>query len=527
MAVIVLSVVGTCLFGGSFLPALAQHGERADIIRVKGVIDPFTARYIGRGLDVAQEDGAQCLVIQLDTPGGSDVPMRDIVQRMLNSPVPIVVYVSPAGARAGSAGVFITLAANVAAMAPGTNIGAAHPVAMPGTEMTKIMEEKTTSDASAYIRAIAEERGRNAEWAERAVRESASITAREALNSQVVDIIADDLMGLLDEIDGREVNTALGPAILSTQGATVRTISMNFAENFLHVLVNPNIAYLLLSIGVMALVAEFYHPGAILPGMTGGICLILAFVALGSLPVNGGGVALILLAVALFVLDIEVAGFMLSVGGGVAFVLGSLMLFSPLVPPSSTMPRFTVSWPLIALMTVSITSLFLFALSAGIRAQRLKVTSGAESIIGITGVATSNLDPRSTVQVRGELWSAVAEGGPISQGEEVRVVGVKGVRLRLEVTNLPIDPVSHCYGQGAGTCPSPVHAPLSAQAGQVTRCRQARAKVSLSFAPGVELNPRGIKMPDPQFDKFPIQDIISPKVVSGVSPSPPVRRSLG
>ncbi|MGA9347879.1 MAG: nodulation protein NfeD [Anaerolineae bacterium] len=429
-----LALIGLSLVAAFFLSsplALAQQGEHVDVITVNGVIDPFTAQYVSRGLDIAQSDGAQCLIIQLDTPGGSDVPMRDIVQKMLNSSVPTVVYVSPGGARAGSAGVFITMAANVAAMAPGTNIGAAHPVAMTGTELTETMEEKATSDAAAYVRAIAEERGRNAEWAEKAVRESASIIAREAVEYQVADLIADDLTDLLDKLDGREVITAAGPVTLRTRGAPIRTIGMNFAENFLHVIVDPNIAYLLLSIGTLALVAEFYHPGAILPGVTGAICLILAFVAFGSLPVNWGGVALIVLAVVLFIVDIKVAGFMLSVGGAIAFVLGSLMLFSPFAPPSPTMPRLTVSWPLIALMTASITSFFLFAVSAGIRAQRAKAASGIESMIGATGTATSDLDPWGTVQVGSELWSAIAEEGPIKKGEQVRVVGAEGVRLKV------------------------------------------------------------------------------------------------
>ncbi|MFQ5811630.1 MAG: nodulation protein NfeD [Anaerolineae bacterium] len=428
LALMGLSLVATLLLGFSL--ALAQPGEHVDLITVEGVIDPFTAQYVGRGLDIAQGDDAQCLIIQLDTPGGSDGPMRDIVQRMLNSSVPTVVYVAPAGARAGSAGVFITLAAHVAAMAPGTNIGAAHPVDITGA-ITGTVGEKVTNDAAAYIRAIAEKRGRNAEWAEKAVRESVSIIEREAVELQVVDLVADDLTDLLDKIDGREVITADGPMTLSTRGAPVRTIGMNFAERFLHVIVDPNIAYLLLSIGTLALTAEFYHPGAIFPGVTGAICLILAFVAFGSLPVNWGGVALIVLAVVLFILDIKVAGFMLSVGGAISFVLGSLMLFSPFAPPSPTMPRLTVSWPLIALMTVSIASFFLFALSAGIRAQRAKAASGIESMIGATGTAASDLAPWGTVQVRSELWSAVAEEGSIKKGEQVRVVGTEGVRLKV------------------------------------------------------------------------------------------------
>jgi len=228
LAFIGLSLVAAFLFLGGSL-ALAQQGEHVDLINVKGVIDPFTAQYVGRGLSIAQNDGAQCLIIQLDTPGGSDGPMRDTVQKMLNSSVPIVVYVAPAGARAGSAGVFITMAAHVAAMAPGTNIGAAHPVDITGA-ITGTMGEKVTNDAAAYIRAIAEKRGRNAEWAEEAVRESASITAREAVETQVVELIADDLTDLVDKIDGREVATAAGPITRRTSGAPGRTVGLTSAE---------------------------------------------------------------------------------------------------------------------------------------------------------------------------------------------------------------------------------------------------------------------------------------------------------
>ena len=413
------------------LSASAQGGKHVDVITVKGVIDPLVAQYVGRGIELAQQDGAQCLVIQLDTPGGAEGPMRDIVQDILNSPVPIVVYVSPAGARAGSAGVFITLAADIAAMAPGTNIGAAHPVGITGV-ITGTMGEKMTSDAAAYAKAIAERRGRNAAWAEKAVRESVSITAKEAVESQVVDLMADNLTELLEKIDGWKVSTAAGERILATKGAEPHQVPMSLPQKILHAIVDPNIAYLLFTIGIWALIAEFYHPGAILPGVTGAICLILAFVAFGSLPVNWGGVALIVLAVILFILDIKVAGYALSIGGAIAFILGSLMIFSPFAPPSPAMPPLTVSRPLIAVMTASITAFFLFALSAGIRAQRAKVISGVGTVVGATGVATSDLDPWGTVQVRSELWSAVAEGGEtIRKGERVRVVGVEGLKLRV------------------------------------------------------------------------------------------------
>jgi membrane-bound serine protease (ClpP class) len=425
----ILSMVAVLLFGNH--SALAQGTARVDVVAVKGVIDPFVAQYLTRGIQLAEQDGAQCLVIQLDTPGGSDNAMRDIVQHMLSSPVPIVVYVSPAGARAGSAGVFITLASDIAAMAPGTNIGAAHPVEITG-EITGTMNTKVTNDAAAYARALAERRGRNADWAEEAVRESVSITANEAVEIGVVDLVADDLTDLLEKIDGETVSTALGERRLATSGADIHEISMSLPQQVLHTIVDPNIAYLLFIIGIVGLVAELYHPGAIFPGVTGSICLILAFVAFGSLPVNWGGVALIALAVVLFILDIKVAGYALSVGGAIAFILGSLMIFSPLAPVSPAVPSLVVSRPLIVVMTIAITAFFVFALSAGIRAQRARVVSGIHALVGATGIATSDLDPQGTVQVKSELWSAVADGAEaIRKGEPITVVAVEGVKLKV------------------------------------------------------------------------------------------------
>lgn len=425
----ILSMVAVLLFGNH--SALAQGTARVDVVAVKGVIDPFVAQYLTRGIQLAEQDGAQCLVIQLDTPGGSDNAMRDIVQHMLSSPVPIVVYVSPAGARAGSAGVFITLASDIAAMAPGTNIGAAHPVEITG-EITGTMNTKVTNDAAAYARALAERRGRNADWAEEAVRESVSITANKAVEIGVVDLVADDLTDLLEKIDGETVSTALGERRLATSGADIHEISMSLPQQVLHTIVDPNIAYLLFTIGIVGLVAELYHPGAIFPGVTGSICLILAFVAFGSLPVNWGGVALIALAVVLFILDIKVAGYALSVGGAIAFILGSLMIFSPLAPVSPAVPSLVVSRPLIVVMTTAITAFFVFALSAGIRAQRARVVSGIHALVGATGIATSDLDPQGTVQVKSELWSAVADGAEaIRKGEPITVVAVEGVKLKV------------------------------------------------------------------------------------------------
>jgi membrane-bound serine protease (ClpP class) len=275
---VILSLV-MMLCGSRF--ALAQGAAHVDVVAVKGVIDPLVAQYVGQGVEIAQQDGAQCLVIQLDTPGGSDNAMRDIVQSILNSPVPVVVYVSPAGARAGSAGVFITIASDIAAMAPGTNIGAAHPVEITG-EITGTMNDKVTNDAAAYARALAEKRGRNADWAEKAVRQSVSITANEAVNIGVVDLIADNLPDLLAKIDGETVSVASGEQILATKDAEIVQVSMSLPQEFLHAIIDPNIAYLFFVIGIVGLVAELYHPGAIFPGVTGGICLILAFVAFGD-----------------------------------------------------------------------------------------------------------------------------------------------------------------------------------------------------------------------------------------------------
>ncbi|MFQ6058297.1 MAG: nodulation protein NfeD [Anaerolineae bacterium] len=402
-----------------------------DVVVVKGVIDPFTAGYIKRGISTAREDGAQCLVLQLDTPGGLDSAMRAIVQEMMGSPVPIVVYVSPAGARAGSAGAFVTLAAHIAAMAPGTNIGAATPVDLLGGEVPEALRTKVTNDAAAYIKAIAQTRGRNAAWAEEAVRQGSSITAQEAREAGVVDLMAKDLPELLEAIDGWEVSTAWGERVLHTRGASLNRIEMSLPESLLHIIVDPTIAYLLLTLGIWALIAEFYHPGAILPGVTGVICLILAFVAFGSLPINWAGVALIVLAVILFILDIKVAGFALSVGGAVAFVLGSLMLFRPFVPTPPAMPPLSVNPWLIALMTGVFAAFFLFVVSAGLRAQRARVTSGVQALVGARGRATSDLAPLGTVLVRSEDWTAEVVGEPVKAGEEVEVIGVDGVKLRV------------------------------------------------------------------------------------------------
>lgn len=409
------------------IPAQAQAPRpTVRVLHVQGIIDPVAARYVRRALEQTE---AALYVILLDTPGGSLQSMRDIVQVMLSSPVPVAVYVSPPGARAGSAGTFITLAAHVAAMAPSTSIGAAHPVESTGQDIPGVLGDKVTQDAAALARSLAERYGRNAQWAEDAVMKSLAITAQEAVRLNVVDLITDDLASLIAALDGRSVQTATGEVTLSTRGATVVDVRMTPFESFLHTLVNPDIAYVLWIIGMLAIIIELYHPGAVLPGVTGAICLVLAFVVSESLPLNWGGIALIVLALIFFALDIKVSGFALSVGGAVALVLGSLILFSPLTPPSPTLPRLRVNPWLIAGVTAGTAALFLFALSAGFRAQRLRVPVGVQTLVGAEGIVQVDLNPSGIVLAGSESWSAMAEDAPIRAGERVVVIGVNGVRL--------------------------------------------------------------------------------------------------
>jgi membrane-bound serine protease (ClpP class) len=413
------------------MPLSAAGQGSVDLITVQGAIDPIIARFATRAIASATDDYAGAVIIQMDTPGGLDVSMRQIVQAIIGSPVPVIVYVAPPGARAGSAGVFITMAAHVAAMAPGTNIGAAHPVSIGGAPLPTTQEEKILNDAAAYIKTLAARRGRNVGWAEEAVRQSVSVTEEEALKLRVIDLIAKDVNDLLTQIDGRKVSTAQGEKILHTRAAKLRERSMSLPERFLHAIVDPNVAYFLFILGLWALIAEFSHPGAILPGVTGVICLILAFVAFGSLPVNWAGVALIVFGLMLFVLDINVTSFALGVGGAIAFILGSLMVFKPWKPTPPTMPAFSVDLRLVGLMAAGLISFFAFVVSKAVQAQRATVTSGMQALIGARGRAVTTLAPLGTVLVGGEQWSAEAVQGTVNPGEEVTVMGSDGLRLRV------------------------------------------------------------------------------------------------
>jgi membrane-bound serine protease (ClpP class) len=395
------------------------------VLTVDGVINPPHSEYVIKGIKKAHELKAEALIIQLDTPGGLDTSMRDIVKEILNSNIPVVVYVSPKGARAASAGAFITLAAHVAAMAPGTNIGAAHPVAI-GEKMDKTMAEKITNDAVAYIKSIAEQRGRNVEWAEQAVRKSISSTEKEALQKGVIDLIADDLNALIKAIHGKKVKTVLGEKIINTKDAKVNDIKMNFRERLLNFLSNPNLAYILLMIGIYGIIFELSNPGAIFPGVIGAISLILAFYSLQTLPLNYAAVGLIFLGIILFILELKFTSYgLLTLGGVVCILLGSLMLFD------TANPLFKLSLSVVIPVTAITALFFAFLLRLAYKAHRRKPVTGIEELIGLRGFAKTDIDSRKgMVMVHGELWQAVSDE-EIKKDEEVVVEDVKGLTLKV------------------------------------------------------------------------------------------------
>jgi membrane-bound serine protease (ClpP class) len=394
-------------------------------IQVEGVIASSTADYIIRAIKQADREVAQALIIELDTPGGLDLAMRSIIKEMLAAERPIVVYVSPSGARAASAGAFIMLAAHVAAMAPGTNIGAAHPVNM-GGEMDKEMNKKVTNDAAAYIRTIAEQRGRNVQWAEDAVRKSVSATEKEALKLKIIDLVADKLDDLLVALDGREVTTTLGKVTLHTKGVEVTRLEMGLRDKILKVISDPTIAYMLLMLGLAGLYFELSNPGAILPGVLGGISLILAFYAFQTLPINYAGLLLILLAIILFIAEVKVTSYgILTIGGIVSMILGSIMLIR------SPAPFMRISLNAILLTTAATAAFFGFVVTMALKAQRQKTTTGAEGLIGQIGTVRTPLKPDGSVLVGGELWSAQCEEGA-EPGDKVRIRALKGLMLTVD-----------------------------------------------------------------------------------------------
>lgn len=394
------------------------------LLQLNGIINPITAQYVIGGIENAEAEKVECLILQLDTPGGLDTSMRDMIKKMLNSTIPIIVYVSPSGARAASAGVFITLASNLAAMAPGTNIGAAHPVALGEAEIEEEMKAKLENDAAAYIKSIAEKRGRNAQWAEKAVRESASITEQEAIEIGVIEFIANDVDELIEIIDGVRVTTSSETKVLKTKNAEIIPVKMTFKDLFLHSLTNPNVAYVLLFLGIYGILGEFSNPGSFFPGIVGGVSLILAFVAFQSIPINYGGLLLIIFGIVLFFIEIFTPTFgLLTAGGVTSLILGSFML------SKSTAPFLRISLGLIISMSLASAAFFVFALSKGIKIQWKKPVTGRESLIGKVGVAKTILDPKGTIFIHGERWQAFTEGEAIKEGEEVEVLEIRVLQL--------------------------------------------------------------------------------------------------
>ncbi len=412
------------------ITSLAQQAQ-VYVIRIDGSINPASAKYIHDAVEKAKEKNAACLVLELNTPGGLLKSTRSIVSDFLSSSIPIIVYVSPRGGQSASAGVFVTMAANIAAMSPGTNIGAAHPVTLTeGAENKKdssdIMMEKATNDAAAFIRTIAEKRNRNVHWAEDAVRRSVSITETEALKDNVIDLVADNIEDLLRKINGRTVITAAGEKTLQTADAQIIREEMAFQEKILDILSDPNIAYVLMMIGIYGIFFELYNPGSILPGVIGGICLILAFYSMQTLPINYAGLALILFAVILFLLEIKVVSHgLLSIGGVISLVLGSLML----IQADASLEVMRISLSVIITVTLCSVAFFGFAIGKGIKAQKKKPTTGMEGLVGEVGTAITDLLPAGRVSVHGEIWKARCQEGIVKIGEQVVVTGIDNLSL--------------------------------------------------------------------------------------------------
>jgi len=410
-------------------PAGWASPDEVYVARVEGIIAPSLAEFFVSAIRKAEDGGAHAIVFELDTPGGLDTSMRIIIKEILRSPVPVIIYVSPSGARAASAGAFITIAAHVAAMAPGTNIGAAHPVQMGGGDTDQEMTRKIENDAAAYIRGLAERRGRNATWAEDAVRKSVSATATEALKLKVIDVVAENRADLLAKIDGRTIETGAGKITLKTKTARIVEVEMSFRDKILSVISNPTIAYMLLILGMAGLYFELSTPGAILPGVLGGICLILAFYAFQTLPINYAGLLLIILGVILFIAEVMVVSHgILTIGGIAAMILGSLMLID------SPAPFLQISLSAILGVTAATTAFFVFAIGAVFRAHRRQPATGREGLVGQAGVARTRLNPDGLIFIRGEIWNATCAEGA-EPGEQVQVTSVAG--LKLKVKKLP------------------------------------------------------------------------------------------
>jgi membrane-bound serine protease (ClpP class) len=400
-------------------------GKHITFITIDDTINPGTAHFLSRGALQAEDDGAELLIIQLDTPGGLVSSMRTMVKTIMNSPVPVAVFVAPSGAQAASAGVFVTIAADIAAMAPGTNIGAAHPVVAGGKDMEKTMDTKVVNDLVAFIKSIAGRRGRNVEWAEEAVRKSVSVTAEEALKLKVIDVVARDVDDLVAKLEGWTVQTKDGTKKLAVKGLPIVRVKENLRDRVLKTVGNPNIAYLLMLLGLAGLYFELSHPGTVFPGVIGGISLILAFYAFQALSVNYAGVLLILLGALLFLLEIKITSYgLLSIGGVICLTLGSIMLFD------TETSGMSISWTVLVPAVLVISLFFIGVAMLVVRAQMAKPRMGAAALIGERAVTKEALAPTGKVFVHGELWNAISED-PIPAGVQVEVVAVENLWLKV------------------------------------------------------------------------------------------------
>jgi membrane-bound serine protease (ClpP class) len=422
----IVCAVGIVVFLFLALFPLSASSKDVYEIRLQGAVGPPMADFIDDAIRKATEDKAEALLILLDTPGGLDTSMRQIIKSILDARIPIIVYVYPQGARAASAGAIILLASHVAAMAPGTNAGAAHPVSVGKDQADKVLMKKVTQDAEAYARSLASKRGRNVDWAVKAVRESASITADEAKNLQVIDVVAENATDLLAKIDGKIVEVSGSKVQLATKNAKRKTLDMPFKYRFLSYITDPNVAYILMMLGFYGILFEIYSPGAVFPGVIGGICLILAFYAFSTIPISYAGLFLIILGIIFFILELKIASYgALTIAGITSIVIGSVMLIDV---PSSWL---SLSW--VSILTVAILSMIFFfgVLSYAVKAQLFKVQTGKEGLVGETAVARTDIKGTGKVFVHGELWNATSDDH-VTAGEQVTVVEVRGMMLRVK-----------------------------------------------------------------------------------------------
>jgi membrane-bound serine protease (ClpP class) len=425
-AILVVLAASCLLIQFVCLPAVSRAADpHIKVIRIGESINPGTAHFLARGVEQAVDDEAALVLVELDTPGGLVSSMRTMVKTIMNAPIPVAVYVAPSGAQAASAGVFVVMAADIAAMAPSTNIGAAHPVVGSGKEMGETMDTKVVNDLAAFIKSIAAKRGRNGEWAEEAVRKSVSATAEEALELKVIDLIAQDTEELLDKLQGWPVKTKDGETKLELKGLPTQMVEENLRDKVLKTISNPNIAYLLMLIGLAGLYFELSHPGVIFPGVIGGISLILAFYAFQTLSVNYAGVLLILLGAILFLLEVKVASYgLLSIGGVICLTLGSIMLFD------TGVTGIRLSWSVLVPAVLVISGFFITVALLAVRVHMAKPRTGTHGLIGEIAETKEALAPEGKVFIRGELWNAASDE-VIPAGTKVEVVGVENLWLKV------------------------------------------------------------------------------------------------